>query len=121
MDSPQTMSGAFGTEPLTVTLTVDKDADLNPFIHQYHPDHDNLSPRYDETPLVAGTESFTFTRDLTLTFTANDPEGLNLSGWGDTIVGGDYEETLSGVHRNDIHTKGFFRLQHISPVATLIE
>ena len=117
-DSPQIMTGAFGTEPIAVTLTVDKDAELNPFIHQYHPDHDNLSPRYDES-LEAGKESFDLVRELSLTFQANDPEGLNLPGWGDTMVGGTYKETLTGIHRQDIYASGTFRLQHVSSVATL--
>ena len=99
----------FGAGSVKFNLTVEKDAALNPFIHQYHPDHDNYDPRYNEQ-LDDGRESFSFTRALTLTFEASDPEGLNLPGWGDTLLGGTYQETLSGVHRQDIYTSGTFRL-----------
>ncbi|MFO1499277.1 MAG: hypothetical protein U1G07_12925 [Verrucomicrobiota bacterium] len=39
----------------------------NPFLHTYHPDHDNLDPSF-KTELAQGAESYTIERELTLDF-----------------------------------------------------
>ena len=108
-DTPQTMSGSFGGT-LGVNLTVDYNDRLNPFKHRYHPDHDNLDSRY-LTTLPEGQESFTIGRAITLTFSATDPENLTTPGWGDTTMGGVYQETITGVHKSGVNVKGIFRLQ----------
>jgi hypothetical protein len=82
---------------------------LNPFVHQYHPDHDN----YDDsrtTLLADGVECPTITRQITLQFTATDPSGLALSGWGDNQVGGIYSETITGLYSIPLYVQGTFRL-----------
>ena len=55
----------------------------------------------------------------TLTFTATDPDGLKLPGFGDTRVGGTYSEDIVGVHKRVLHVGGTFRLHHASRVAVL--
>lgn len=113
-----TGSGEFGANTLTTTLTLDYDDRLNPFKHKFHPDHDNLTERFDQK-LPEGQESFNVTRQISLAFSSTDPEGLRLAGWGDTQIGGTYTETMTGVHRRPIYLKGVFRLNRVSRVSVL--
>lgn len=115
---PLTGTGEFGANTLGGSIVLGYDDPLNPFKHKYHPDHDNLTERFDQT-LPEGQESFTFTRQISLEFSSTDPEGLRLPGWGDTQVGGTYRETLRGVHRKPIFLQGIFRLSRASRVPLL--
>jgi len=72
------------------------DDPLNPFQHAYHPDHDNLDARFAQK-LPEGRESFTVSRQLQIQFTETDPANLGLAGWGDTQLGGVYQETIVGL------------------------
>ncbi len=123
--TPITMSGGFPTPALptpslSCTVPLGYNDPVNPFKHLYHPDHDNLNSSYDAAhPLPAGSESYTVTRAISLAFTVDDPEGLQVAGWGDTQLGGTYSETVSGIHKDPIQVQGRFRLQRISPVAEL--
>lgn len=100
----------------------------NPFLHTYHPDHDNLDPRFrQEVP--QGSESYTIIRDITLTvyppadhFASRVTAGLTLTG--------DYLETIRvvGLARpgNSFDTRTFeargaFSLNRISEIATLTQ
>jgi hypothetical protein len=112
--------GAFGTGTLTNTFTLGYNDPLNPFKHIYHPDHNNLDERFEQT-LPEGKESFTVTRSLRLEFTTTDPLGLNPPGWGDTESGGTYRETISGLHRSAITVSGNFRLVRVLTTAALNE
>ena len=114
---PQSLTGNFG-QSLEGAVTTAYDDPLNPFKHRYHPDHNNLDNRFEET-LPEGQESFTITRALTLQFTAEDPEDLPLAGWGDNQMGGIYYEKISGVHKNAIYIQGFFRLQQVSQIGKI--
>jgi hypothetical protein len=110
--------GVAGGNPVTCIVVLDYRDRLNPFVHQYHPDHDNLDARY-ETTLPAGKESYTVTREIALGFTAADPEGLISADWGDEELGGIYSEKITGFHRRAIHIRGIFRLQRLSDVGVL--
>jgi hypothetical protein len=112
--------GEFGTGTLTNKLTLDYNHPLNPFRHVYHPDHNNLDERFEQT-LPEGKESFSVTRSLRLEFTTTDPLGLNPPGWRDTEVGGMYRETISGLHRSAINVSGNFRLVRVLTTAALNE
>jgi len=114
--SPVVLTGGGGTN--TCAIALDYNHPLNPFKHIYHPDHNNLDERFEQT-LPEGKESFTVTRSLSLEFTTEDPLGLNPPGWGDTEVGGTYRETITGLHRNTIHIAGNFRLVRVARVGTL--
>jgi hypothetical protein len=109
--------GADGSTFATSVL-VDYDDPVNPFKHQYHPDHDNLNERFDQK-LPEGIESFTVNRQIQLQFTAADPENLTLAGWGDNQLGGRYRETITGLHKNTLFVEGTFRLQRASTVGIL--
>jgi len=116
-DPVKKMTGSFDNV-LSGNNTLGYNHPLNPFKHKYHPDHDNLD--YDFKDLLPeGKESYTIVRIITLTFTPDDPEGLKLSGWGDTQVGGIYKEDITGLHKEVLHVAGTFRLHHVSRVPVL--
>ena len=103
---------------LTRTIQIPFDDATNPFVHQYHPDHDNKDAR--GAALPAGAESYNITRTCTFTFTAAPPAGVGaVSGWGASVIGGTYSETLSGVHRRDITLNGTFLLRRASEIGTI--
>lgn len=114
---PLALSGSFKDE-LDGTVTMDYDDPLNPFVHRFHPDHNNFDERY-ENVLPDGKESFTFSRAIRLEFTEQDPDQLGLPEWGYALVGGIYHETISGVHQRDIHVQGTFRLNKVVEVSEL--
>jgi hypothetical protein len=60
------MTGFFGSN-VTATLVLPFNDRLNPFVHRYHPDHNNLAEDL-ATPLVAGRESFEITRNVSFYF-----------------------------------------------------
>jgi hypothetical protein len=107
------------------TVTVAYDDPLNPFYHRYHPDHNNLNELYQ--PFLDGggndvsenVESYTFQREITLTFQDEDPAQLGDLSWGYDLVGGTYQERIIGVHREDLYVSGTFRLNRISEVPRL--
>ena len=93
----------------------------NPFVHNYHPDHDNKDARPDGTniALTDGVESYSVTRSCSFEFTTSPPEGTSSVGWGSNVIGGNYTETLSGLHRQDITTSGTFTLRRASEDGTI--
>lgn len=112
-------SGSVGTgASLVRTVQIPFNDPTNPFVHQYHPDHDNKDAR--GNPLPAGVESPNITRTCTFTFTAAPPPGTgNVSGWGSTVIGGTYAETVSGLHRNDLSLTGTFLLRRASELGAI--
>lgn len=110
--------GDFGGNTISVQIPLSYNDPVNPFLHRYHPDHNNLTERFDQN-LPAGAESFDVTRQVSLQFSAQPPDGLALAGWGDSQLAGTYRETITGVHRQPIYVEGFFRLQKASTIASL--
>lgn len=109
---------------LACTIATPFDDPTNPFVHQYHPDHDNKSG---QTTLVAGQESYTVTRAVSFTFTATPPGGGSVTGWGSSVIGGTYSEAVSGLHRDSVgvgtgdglRLTGTFELRRASELGTL--
>jgi len=100
------------------TVTVPYNDPTNPFVHQYHPDHDNRNARLQ--PVGAGVESYDISRACTFTFTASPPPGsLVTSGWGSSVLGGTYTETITGIHKEPITLSGTFELRRASEIGTL--
>ena len=66
------------------TVSIPFNDPTNPFVHSYHPDHDNLDARPDGTaiPLADGVESYSITRTCRFEFTTSPPEGTSAVGWG---------------------------------------
>jgi hypothetical protein len=110
-------SGSFaigGT--LGSTIDTDFNDPTNPFVHQYHPDHDNKSG---STALVAGQESYNVSRQVSFTFTETPPGGGSATGWGSSVIGGTYGEVVSGLHKQNITLTGTFELRRASELGTL--
>jgi hypothetical protein len=120
--TPLLMSGTgpFGTGPsqFSCLISMDYRDPLNPFVHIYHPDHNNLDERYSST-LPEGKESYSFNRSIQLQFSNQDPENLSIPGWGDNRVGGTYRETISGVHKSPLYLEGTFTLTRASTTTEL--
>ena len=112
-------SGSFATgQTLTRVITVPYNDATNPFVHAYHPDHDNKDARGES--LGAGVESPTITRTCQFIFTASPPAGSSVtSGWGSSVIGGNYIETMTGVHKDPLILSGTFELRRASPIGTL--
>jgi len=117
--APVAMTGNLDTQlALASPLVLDYDDPLNPFVHRFHPDHDNLDERY-ENMLPEGEESFAVTRNITLQFSSTDPQGLGLPEWGYNLVGGTYKESFVGLHKRTIRVEGQFQLTRVSKVDVL--
>ncbi|MFC7336715.1 hypothetical protein ACFQY0_05970 [Haloferula chungangensis] len=92
-------------------------ASTNPFVHTYHPDHDNLDARFEQS-LPAGVESYAVSRGVALDFDSSLP-GVSDPGWGSTLLGGHYSETLTGLRTTPLRVTGQFMLQRISDAPVL--
>lgn len=111
-------TGSFATgAAATWRIIHDYNDPVNPFVHTYHPDHDNRDARF--APVGNGKESYTVTRNCTFTFTATPPDGSSVAGWGTTVLGGNYNESLSGLHKNTLTVSGSFSMRRISEIANL--
>ncbi len=116
---PVTLTGTFGgVEPVGGSVVLPFDDPVNPFVHAYHPQHDNREIRNGvEIPLEAGSESFTVTRQLQFLFQEHDPAGANPR-WRISEHGGLFEEAVSGLNKT-IYVKGMFKLKKVSDCGTL--
>jgi hypothetical protein len=104
-------------QTLVRTVNIPFDDDTNPFVHRYHPDHNNKDAR--GFPLGAGVESYGITRTLSFQFTTIPPAGVSATGWGSTFIGGNYTEVFRGLHKKDITVSGTFVLRRASEIGTL--
>ncbi|MCL7487163.1 MAG: hypothetical protein M8357_03170 [Desulfobulbaceae bacterium] len=116
------MTGSFAGDNSTLTLSLflPKDDPTNPFVHKYNPNH--LQPDGSEGAI----KLFDINRDITMTFRDTDSEGnfilgSTALGWGSSVVGGIYRETISGLMRTgrDINIEGVFTLHRVNDVDTL--
>jgi hypothetical protein len=121
-------SGSFATgQTLTRVITVFYNDATNPFVHAYHPDHDNkdargdwLSATEDASGLKQTEESHDIRRTCQFIFTASPPAGSSVtSGWGSSVIGGNYIETMTGVHKDPLILSGTFELRRASQIGTL--
>ncbi len=109
-------TGVFGPGgEISTTIVMPPQLPTNPFLHRYHPDHNNL----DEQFLNYLPEAFEVQRNVQMAFTPDDPSGSNGPGWGDSLIGGTFAESITGLHRNTIFTSGTFHLRRASPVTVL--
>lgn len=96
----------------------------NPFVHTYHPDHDNLDARF-ENELPRGVESYDIVRKMTLT--VQDPVRtdfgsiVNASG----MIIGVYEEELILLGRGEasrtLHSRGAFAMNQVVDIGKIEE
>ncbi len=97
-----TLSGAF---------TVGANDPLNPFLHLYHPQHDNKDANWAVYP--AAVETYNITRTVTLTFHAATNDLVAHAIWGADTTMGTYREVISGLRRDPIVVEGEFSLGRV--------
>ena len=102
-----------------VTLPYDDQA-ANPFLHTYHPDHDNLDATF-KNQLPVGSESYDITRQITLALSSPGNDFDSLTQFGQSFAGA-YQETITMTANAGIRTfnvAGAFALNRISPISVL--
>lgn len=124
---PKAFSGtgfAHGGTNTLEHLSQEFDDKTNPFVHAYHPQHDNVwfrnkvMHRYTVDPAAetdgTGTfESWPVRRTITLQFAETDPLGGGSYDWNRTVTGGTYKETVSSLIKTPIYAEGMFRLTKV--------
>ena len=92
-------------------------APTNPFLHRYHPDHDNLGSDY----TTFKQEANRIEREIMLVFDGapkvnpdNPPPG-----WGVSVLGGSYSEVIKGLAKGPIKVEGDFILNLATDVNVL--
>ncbi len=115
LDVVQTCSGNFGAgATLAATVTCTANDPVNPFLHTYHPDHDNLDPRF------AGPAAETFAVSRAVSLTVDSAAAAVEPGWGVSTFTGQYTETLTGLHKNPVTIGGRFTLKRLSEITTFV-
>jgi hypothetical protein len=102
---------------LACTISLPYNDPTNPFVHPFHPDHDNKDARFE--PVGEGVESYTVNRAATFAFTSTPPSGGAVAGWGSSVIGGTYREIITGLHSSSIQLDGTFELRRVSEIGTL--
>ena len=126
-NSGWTFSGNLATgDPLVVTVADSyKDRASNPFLHGYHPDHDNLDSSF-ANELPQGSESYTLQREITLQPTPPSSDFASLTA-GNQSLSGTYLETVQilglarsgGPDARTFRAAGTFTLKRISETPVL--
>jgi hypothetical protein len=130
-NTPWAFNGKLG--PLTDISTIVKldynDQASSPFIHSYHPDHDNLDAAF-KNVLSQGSESYAAERNITLQVLPPANDFAAITAGGQTLTGNYLETvTLKGLARGggqfdtrQFEVYGVFTLNHISdiPVLTIV-
>lgn len=121
-----TGSGAFAIGGTLVrTINIPYNDPTNPFLHEYHPDHDNKDAVFADLTLPAGVtaanaklsdgvEAPAINRTCTFAFAATGG-----SGFGSSVMSGNYSEVFTGLHKNLLTVTGTFQLRRVSEVGTL--
>jgi hypothetical protein len=128
-NTPWTVSGKIspGAALLASVNVAFNNQAANPFLHTYHPDHDNLNADF-TAELGQGIESYGIERSIQFLIN-NSAEGFNEKvSFGDTISGS-YQETLkltgspgSGPENANSYTlSGDFKLVRISSISNLVQ
>ncbi|MDH4444695.1 MAG: hypothetical protein QE267_06165, partial [Akkermansiaceae bacterium] len=103
---------------LTRTISTPFNDPASPFVHQYHPDHDNKSGT---TALVSGQESYDLSRALTFTFAATAPDGTSATGYGSSVIAGTYSEIITGLRKDTLTVTGTIALRRVSEIGVLTQ
>jgi len=127
-NTPWTFNGRLREQTnLTASVQVGyNDRAANPFLHSYHPDHDNLDATFKRI-LPQGSESYSVQREITLNVTPPTDDFSALVAAGLTI-NGDYAEiiTIKGLARaggtfdtRQFEIRGSFSLNRVNDTPTL--
>jgi hypothetical protein len=112
-------------EPVALTLTNDTysgtveigfDNPTNPFLHRYHPMHDNKD--WDFVAYTNAVEVPDITRYVQFTVIENTNEVAHPI-WGVDAISGTYTETMTGLRAQPVVVQGPFSLQRISRIDQL--
>ena len=114
--APVLLSGEF-TNLLTGTVTVACDDPVNPFLHRYHPMHDNQD--WDFNAYTNAVETYTVVRDIALDFEEAPTNLVHHPYWGEDQMLGTYRETMTGLRAQPILVEGGFYLERISRINEL--
>ena len=108
-------------QTLVRSVTIPHNAPTNPYVHTYHPDHDNKDSRFALLPTTsAGSlESPTIGRTFSFTFSPTPLPTSSPLGWGSTVLGGTYAETITGVHKDPLTVSGTFELRRVSELGSI--
>ena len=113
---------AQGATLTTTVLEPYDDQAANPFLHTYHPDHNNLDTESPPHELPVGSESYAITRQITLSVVANSTDFISLT-MANRSLSGLYNETITltglGGATKSYQTSGAFSLKQVSPIGTL--
>ena len=123
---PWAFDGALGrNQRITTTVTTGyNDHTSTPFLHTYHPDHDNLDAQF-ATVLDRGFESYDIQRTVTLQVNANPTSGdfNSVTRYGSTLTGA-YSETIvlggKGTQSRTFDSSGTFVLNRIMDTPSLV-
>ena len=107
---------------LTTSARVNYDDQAaNPFLHTYHPDHDNLDATFQHQQLM-GVESYQIDRAITLSITAAGNDFNSLTQFGQAFSG-NYSETVTvtglNAFQRSYNVAGSFAINRLSPIAVL--
>lgn len=122
-NAPWSASGTFDLGRVLIFNVVEsyKDQTSNPFLHTFHPDHDNLDVNFTQL-LARGVESYDITRIIKLTFSLGGTNFASLTAAAQSRTG-TYEETMAigaeGSASRNFRLSGSYKLQLISPVTSL--
>jgi len=103
---------------MSCTISTPFNDPTSPFVHQYHPDHDNKSGT---TALEAGQESYDLGRAVTFAISASAPAGVPATGYGSSVIAGDYTEVLTGLRKDSVTVTGTFTLRRVSEIGVLTQ
>ena len=107
-------------QTLVRSVSIPFNGPTNPYVHTYHPDHDNKNSRFD---LLTGTletlESPTIGRTFSFTFSPTPLPTSSPLGWGSTVLGGTYSETITGLHKDPLTVSGTFELRRVSELGSI--
>ena len=94
-------------------IVLDHDDPRHPDIHARHRDHDNLNEDFDRR-LKEGIESSRIERTLSLHFASASDADSYVPLWSDSRRRGTFGETIKGIHKWPLQTKGSFELRRVS-------
>lgn len=99
------------------------DDESNPFLHNFHPDHDNLNATFDDSE-VRGAETYDIERKITLVIAPPAVDFRSVTAAGNEISG-QYSEEINlkgrGAESRRIDTAGVFLLKRISDIGTVTQ
>jgi hypothetical protein len=109
------LNGSFAVgQTVSGRLNVPSTQPTNPFLHRFHPDHDNLAADFKQFK----EEAYPVTRAVQFEFRPAPADSKTVD-YGYNEIAGIYRETLSGLHRRDLKVSGTFQLNRLTTVGVL--